>query len=252
MKRLISFTVLLISICVSAQRFSDSLDEASFDEMAAYFIKLDSSKLSLNVRTDLQFQKVRSFLTAHPEKSWAPLLISWGRYFDSLKIDTLYNLLDSSVRERMKENIKHQKIRSLITQGMTFPEMILTDALDQPFSISSLKGKIVFIDIWSSTCKPCREEMPDLIKLYEKYKDKGFVVIGISLDDDKTKWINAIKKDQQPWQQFCELKPWPNTYMFKKWGITWMPYNFLIGRDGKLVDKEIPIRYLEEMILSLQ
>jgi thiol-disulfide isomerase/thioredoxin len=104
---------------------------------------------------------------------------------------------------------------------------------------------------WSDNCHPCREEIPHLIKLYEKYKGKGFTVIAISLDANKTEWLKAIEKDQQPWQQFCELKPWVNNSMLRKWGIDFMPYNFLIDRDGKLIDKEITITSLEKKISQL-
>jgi glutathione peroxidase-family protein len=94
--------------------------------------------------------------------------------------------------------------------------------------------------------------MPKLKSLYEKYKDKGFIVIAISLDDDKKRWINAIIKDGQLWPQFCELKTWTYNSMYNKWGISWLPYNFLIDRQGKLSDKEINIDKLEEKILNLQ
>jgi len=129
--------------------------------------------------------------------------------------------------------------------------MILTDTTNQLLDISSLKGKIVFLNVWASWCVPCRAEIPELIRLYEKYKNKGFIIIGISLDDDKTKWLKAIAKDVQPWNQYCELKTWRNNSMLNKWGITGIPYNFLIDRQGKLNDKEINIDLLEEKIKEL-
>ena len=253
MKFLFSFITTLLSLCSTCQNTSlaDSLKDIPLNEMRAYFKEIYSLNLSTNETTELQYQKIKSFIKANPKNIYSPQFISWGKYFDPLKIDTLFSLLDHSYQQGMKEVIRLQKLRSTLTQGISFPELILTDTLNHRFDISSLKGKIVFIDVWASWCHPCREEMPQLIKLYEKYKDKGFVVIAISLDDDKTKWLNAIAKDLQPWPQFCEFKIWQNSSMLNKWGINGIPYNFLIDKQGKLNDKEITIDSLEDKIRQL-
>jgi Thiol-disulfide isomerase and thioredoxins len=253
MKFHLSFAILLISLNSAGQYKSvvDSLADIPLNDMIVAFKEIDSLNLSPNETKELQYKKIKSVISDNPKNRYSLQFITWGKYLDPLQIDTLYSLLDSSYQISGKDFIKRLKIRSSIMPGSLFPSMILTDTLNQAFDISSLKGKIVFIDIWSSSCRPCREEIPQLIKLYEKYKDKGFTVIAISLDEDKTKWLKAIEKDQQPWQQFCELKPWVNNSLLRKWGIDFMPYNFLIDKDGKLIDKEITITSLEKKISPL-
>ena len=253
MKKLCLHLTLLISLFSSSQNASvkDSLHDIPFIEMSANFMRIDSLNLSLLEKAGLQYEKIKLFITANPKNNYSPQFITWGKYFDAFQLDTLYSLLDSSYKANAQVFIKRLKIRSSLLPGTLFPSMVLTDTLNQAFDISSLKGKIVFIDIWASNCRPCREEMPQLIKLYEKYKDKGFTIIAISLDDDKTKWLNAVQKDQQPWQQFCELKAWRNNLLFRNWGIDFMPYNFLIDKEGKLVDKEITPATLEKNLRLL-
>ena len=230
---------------------SDSLQDMFLNEMIISSRNINSLNLSLTEKSDLLYDKIKSFISANPKNLYSPQFISWGKYFDSVKIDALYNLLDSSLQNRVKESIKYQKLRSTLTPGTIFPRLSLSDTLNQVANISDFTGKIVFIDVWASWCSPCREEMPLLIKLYEKYKDKGFVVIAISLDDNRTKWLDAIKKDFQPWPQFCEFKIWRNSLMLNNWGIAGIPYNFLIDKQGKLIDKEIDLHSLEAEIQKL-
>jgi thiol-disulfide isomerase/thioredoxin len=253
MKSLFSIAILFTSLYSAGQYKSvaDSLAQIPLNEMIVAFQDIDSLNLSPNEAKELQYKKIKSVIVANPKNRYSPQFITWGKYFSPLQIDTLYNLLDSNYQADAKDFIKRLKIRSSIMPESVFPSMILIDTLNQAFEISSLKGKIVFIDIWSSDCHPCRQEIPRLIKLYEKYKDKGFTVIAVSLDEDKAKWLKAIEIDQQPWQQFCELKPWVNNSLFRKWGIDFMPYNFLIDKDGKLIDKEITIAFLEKKINQL-
>ena len=244
---------LISSLCSRAQSNTppDSVNDIPLYEMLAFFKQLDSLKLPVDQKTFLQYEKIKWFIKNNPRNRYSTQFISWGKYFNTQKIDTLYNLLDSPVQSGVLESIKYQKMRSVLTPGVFFPEMILTDTTNQLLDISSLKGKIVFLNVWASWCVPCRAEIPELIRLYEKYKNKGFIIIGISLDDDKTKWLKAIAKDVQPWNQYCELKTWRNNSMLNKWGITGIPYNFLIDRQGKLNDKEINIDLLEEKIKEL-
>jgi thiol-disulfide isomerase/thioredoxin len=254
MKIIILFLTLFLTVSSAGQNraVTDSIDKARFEEVNNFFMSLESMNLSYNAKRELQYKKLKSFIQVNPKCSYNAMFVTWGKYFDGIQIDSLYSLMDSSL-QNMKVNARQrQKIRSVITPGKVFPPLILTDSLNKNLNLTDLKGKIVFIDIWASWCGPCRKEMPKLKLIYEKYKDKGFVVIAISLDDDKEKWIKAIAKDGQPWPQFCELKTWQATQMFSQWGIEWLPYNFLIDRQGKLVDKEINLDNLEEIISAIQ
>lgn len=107
-------------------------------------------------------------------------------------------------------------------------------------ALKSFRGKYVMIDFWASWCGWCRIEHPMLIKAYNKYKDKGFTLLSVSLDDakDKEKWLAAIKKDELPWQQVCDLKGRDNE-VAKLYGIKGIPQSVLVGPDGVIVAKNL-------------
>ncbi|MGN6421346.1 MAG: redoxin domain-containing protein [Pseudobacter sp.] len=107
-------------------------------------------------------------------------------------------------------------------------------------SLKSFRGKYVMIDFWASWCGWCRIEHPMLIRAYNKYKDKGFTLLSVSLDDakDKEKWLAAIKKDELPWQQVCDLKG-RNNEVAKLYGIKGIPQSVLVGPDGVIVAKNL-------------
>lgn len=110
----------------------------------------------------------------------------------------------------------------------------------KPVSLKSFRGKYVMIDFWASWCGWCRIEHPTLIKAYNKYKDKGFTLLSVSLDDEKgkEKWLEAIKKDGLPWQQVCDLKG-RNNEVAKLYGIKGIPQSVLVGPDGIIVAKNL-------------
>ncbi|MGZ3901382.1 MAG: TlpA family protein disulfide reductase, partial [Bacteroidia bacterium] len=112
---------------------------------------------------------------------------------------------------------------------------------------SSFKGKVVLIDFWASWCGPCRREMPNVVKAYSKYKDKGFEIYGVSLDQDKDRWIEAIKKDGITWPQVSDLKYW-ECEAAKIYGVQGIPFTVLLDKEGKIIAKGLRGAELETAI----
>lgn len=115
-----------------------------------------------------------------------------------------------------------------------------TDTLGNPVALSSFKGKYVLLDFWASWCGPCRRENPNVVAAYNKYHDKGFNILSVSLDQEgaKDKWMKAIHDDKLTWTHVSDLKFW-NNEVAKEYGIQSIPQNFLIDPTGKIVGKDL-------------
>jgi thiol-disulfide isomerase/thioredoxin len=132
-------------------------------------------------------------------------------------------------------------------QGQRAAEISLPDVNGNSVSLSSLKGKIVLIDFWASWCGPCRQSNKHLVKLYEKYKDKGFEIYGISVDDSKDAWKRAIKYDKINWIQVNESNS-NDGKVANAWYIQRIPTSFLMNREGVLIEMNPDEKQLEKYL----
>ena len=124
--------------------------------------------------------------------------------------------------------------------GIQFHELEMNDVNDQEVKLSQWvgKGNYVLVDFWASWCGPCRREMPYVISVYEQYHAKGFDVVGVSLDQKKEAWINAIQQMGMKWQQMSDLKGW-KCAAADLYGISSIPSNVLVDPTGKIVAMDL-------------
>ena len=130
------------------------------------------------------------------------------------------------------------------------PEISLPDVKDNAINLSSLKGKVVLIDFWASWCGPCRAAIPNVIKLYDKYKAKGFEVFGVSIDSKKIDWLKAIANDKIKYTQVMDKDGW-NSAVAEKYGVYSIPSTFLLDKTGKVIAVDLDGEELENKVKAL-
>lgn len=153
--------------------------------------------------------------------------------------DNLYvkNIKDVLVKmdEQEKEEQKMAEQAAQVVDGNMPQDIEMANPDGKKMKLSDLKGKVVLVDFWASWCKPCRAENPNVVRIYQMYKDKGFDVFSVSLDKTTEAWKNAIAQDGLVWKNHVsDLKFWDNEAA-KAWGVTSIPATFLIGKDGKII-----------------
>jgi len=121
-----------------------------------------------------------------------------------------------------------------LTAGQQAPDLTMPGINGKPISISSFKGKYLLVDFWASWCGPCRAENPNVVAAYNKYKDKNFTILGVSLDQDKASWMEAIKKDGLAWNHMSDLKYW-NSEAVTTYQFDGIPFNVLVDPTGKII-----------------
>ncbi len=159
--------------------------------------------------------------------------------------------------KKFKDNEAYKKIKSeydaekLTAIGSVPPEIALQDTNGNVVKLSSLRGQYVLVDFWASWCRPCRGESPNLVRAYNKYHDKGFTIYSVSLDNSKSSWLQAIKKDNLgAWTHVSDLKGW-QCVAARDYNVNSIPSNFLLDKDGKIIAKNLRGSALERKLAEI-
>ncbi len=139
------------------------------------------------------------------------------------------------------------ELEEKLQPGNMAPEITLPDRDGKPVSLSSMRGKVVLIDFWASWCGPCRRDNPEVVRMYNRFKDKGFDIFGVSLDRDAASWLAAIEKDGLTWTHVSDLKYWQSAGA-EAYGVKAIPHTVLIDREGKIIARKLRGKALEDKL----
>ncbi len=199
-------------------------------------IRKDYDSIMLNRKTELQ-----QFALDHTE-SILPYFVTnfLMPESDFTFLDQIDRQLFTKFRDSKYAHEHHVRVEKLrrTAEGSMAPDIVLPDLFGKRMALSSLRGKYILIDFWASWCRPCREESPNLIALYNKNKGFGFDILSVSLDDNKDAWNKAINDDHLLWNHVSDLKKW-NSIVVEQYNIESIPFTVLINKDGKIIAKNL-------------
>jgi peroxiredoxin len=199
---------------------------------------------ALKVIQDGYHAALKDFIKQHPDSYLSLLTIGTlgGPTPDPNELLPLLNGLSKDLQNtETARNLKNalESLKS-VEVGAMAPDFEQADTAGHMVRLSSFRGKYVLLDFWASWCGPCRQESPNLVQAYNRFKDKNFTIVGVSLDrgDGAFNWLNAIRNDHLTWTQLSDLKFWSNA-VAQLYYVQSIPKNFLIDPSGKIIAEDL-------------
>lgn len=260
------------SVSGSATQAEFDAYKAMFDESNAEMMKIydryraakmegneevaSASEKELEALDNKQNEVRKEFIANNPSSFVAPAVISeLAYYLEAGELEELLGKLDTTLNKvqtvvTLKERLVLMKA---VAMGQKAPDFTLNDVDGNPVSLYSRLGgdtKLLLLDFWAAWCGPCRQENPNVVKVWKEYNKKGFDVFGVSLDRTKEDWVKAIKDDNLTWTHVSDLKFW-DCAPAKMYAVSAIPANFLIDANGVIVGHNLRGEALGEKVKEL-
>lgn len=200
-------------------------------------------------------EKVQSilFIRKHPNSIISGEILSvyassWGRDTSAILYGTLSNEIKTTTYG--KDVFEFITLNKKVKVGDQYVDFTEPNIEGKNISLSDFKGKVVLLEFWASWCAPCRKGNPELLKIYNDFKNEGFDILGVAADDKKEAWTEAVRKDSLTWQNVCDLKGDRNKAALT-YGVSFYPSNFLIDREGIIIGRDLRGESLRNKLLEI-
>ena len=181
------------------------------------------------------------YVEENPASYVAPFVVQSLHYGkEANEIEEMLNKLDPALEATTLVSSMRKRVEVLkkVAIGEIAPDFTQNDPDGNPVALSSLRGNYLLVDFWAAWCGPCRRENPNIVEAYNKYHEKGFDILGVSLDNSKDDWLKAIEDDKLTWHQVSDIKGWGNEAA-QMYGISSIPSSLLLDPDGKIIAKNL-------------